>query len=472
MFKRLMIGLVAVGLAVILTAEAAHAYSVARRRSVGVTVTFGSDTDLTNDGFNFAARVFGLPADDGGRCGEVKGELYCGTGGFEAAIRACNIATGDSAAIVLALDKDTIAPGSLYFYKDSGVPHYFTAEEVNFDVQGFGQRLELRYFASRATLNNPGIISLPIGDGLKTAGIHQIEDPNFLLRDYVGTWDATDGKFLPSDGYGINGENFISKVPVKPLWGTDLDPIVGKTVCAAVHHDQIKGDTLKGNYLGLAAFKVLSRSESFIEVEIMDAFDVCGGLLYNETELVVGSAGECKPVVKDVVWAPAPYTSGGVLDPDTFPEVKGLISCSLNVLNEEYPGAGGKTEAFAYVCKGTAEVVLNTLNGIGQDLCDKLWPDDITYFTDFIPTNRGGGGDYAEWAFTLRVTPDSNLPVSEQERICGDGEVEGVDYTKLSRYGCLDLVRLKTDNSNSLADDIFTCYGCGQAPWGVDGTLP
>ena len=83
MFKRLMIGLVAVGLVSIFIAEAANALVFSRRRSVGVIAKFGSDTDLTGATFN--ARIFGLPADADGRCGEIKGTSYCAQDGEDSA---------------------------------------------------------------------------------------------------------------------------------------------------------------------------------------------------------------------------------------------------------------------------------------------------------------------------------------------------------------------------------------------------
>ena len=69
MFKRLILGLLAVSLLAIWTSEV-HAWAwPTNRRSVGITVTFGSDADLTpqpgSDPETFTARIFGLPADTG-----------------------------------------------------------------------------------------------------------------------------------------------------------------------------------------------------------------------------------------------------------------------------------------------------------------------------------------------------------------------------------------------------------------------
>ncbi|MBW1790460.1 MAG: hypothetical protein JRK53_28275, partial [Deltaproteobacteria bacterium] len=171
MFKRLMIGLFALSLAAIWVSEA-NAYSSRRRRSVGVTVIGGQGGDT------FVTGVFGLPADEGGNCGEVRGELYCAENGSDEARQDCNIATGDSAALVVVLDKDAISAGI--------PPNHFTEEEVNFYIKAFGQREQLRGFATRAFSPDPAvfIIDLPAGKNSKTAGWHLITD--------LSTWNEGD----------------------------------------------------------------------------------------------------------------------------------------------------------------------------------------------------------------------------------------------------------------------------------------
>ena len=264
MFKRLMIGLMAVGLVTIFIAEVAHARGSRLRRSVEVIVVGES----ANSGHTFLTGIFGLPADENGSCGHVRGEVYCAQGLDPEDILACDISTGDSAALVVVLDKDALAPAI--------PPNNFTEYEVNFDIKDFGQREQLREFLERAYSSDSSsfIIDLPVGKNINKAGWHLITDisgwndggsisDDAALRKYVGEWDGL-GKFIPADGFGINGEKELNRddVIVEPLWGDEFDDIVGKTICAAVHHDEVKGDNLKGNYLGLAAFKVRSISDS------------------------------------------------------------------------------------------------------------------------------------------------------------------------------------------------------------------
>ena len=95
MFKRLMIGLLALGLVTIFIAEAANAWSIRLRRSVAVTVVGEEVEDI---GSEFTTDIFGLPADDTYGCGEVLGDVYCSD--VENDITVCDYSTGYSAALV------------------------------------------------------------------------------------------------------------------------------------------------------------------------------------------------------------------------------------------------------------------------------------------------------------------------------------------------------------------------------------
>ncbi len=421
MFKKFMIAMVAIGLISIFLAEAASAVTVRRRRSVGVT--FYSDNPGT-----FVTSVFGFPAGDGYNCGDILGELYCATNDTEAARLACDIATGDSAARVLVLDKDAI--------RDGVPPNFFTKDEINFYIKDRGQREQLKGFATRASSADPAVfvISLPTGKK-NNAGFHALTDESLVewkdcgegctlsdndaLRRFVGTWDSAAGKFIPDDGFGINGEEFIHKVPgVEPLFGPDLDELVGETICAAVKHSQVKGNPLKGPYLGLAAFKVLSRSGSLVKVEVLDADDVCGLPLYIKTPLVGegGAGGEGQCLVSDADVAPT-----AIVFAPAFPDGE------LRAGEGKFPAVPGTLEWDGTQWKQTVEITLD--DAVGQALCEEVYSGnpDVT-FVDFIPVNRGSG-DYADYAFIGLTESDDNPDVADLKK-CKEGEEGG------SRYNC------------------------------------
>ena len=425
MFKRLAIVLVVVGLVSIFIAESANAIAIRLRRSVGVTL-------ISDNPGTFVTSIFGFPGDEddeGYKCGEVLGELYCASNGTEEARLACDIATGDSAARVLVLDKEAI--------RDGVPPNFFTKDEVNFFIKDRGQREQLKGFETRARSTDPAVyvISLPTGKK-NNAGFHALTDESLAewkdcgegctlsdsdaLRRFVGTWDSTEGKFIPDDGFGINGEEFIHKVPgVEPLFGPGLDVIVGETICAVVKHSQVKGNTLKGPYLGLAALKVLSRSGSLVEVEVLDADDVCGLPLYIKTPSVVDAVpeGEGQCLVSDATVAPT-----AIVFAPGFPDGE------LREGEGKFPAVAGELEWDGDQYKQTVEIKLD--DTVGQALCEKLYQKedypDVT-FVDFIPVNRGSGL-YADYAF-IGLTESENTDVADLKK-CKEG-VEGG-----SRFNC------------------------------------
>jgi len=453
MFKRLMIGLVAVGVVAIFIAETANATVSRRRRSVGVYFEYTIETGPSHDGHYFTTGVYGPPAQEGTDCstgcGQVWGELYCAPPPIEgdttgANITACEAATGGSAALVAVLDPDAL-------------PDFFTPDDYNFGVKAFGQRLELSYFVA----NEGDTISLPAGNKKNDAGFFFIADPEFSLRDFVGTvvgWDADLEKFIPTDGYGINGEQFLQDVPLEGKYGDGLGIIDGKLICAVWRHDQVKwqGDSLKGNQYGLAAFYATYNAvDKTVEARIMDVYDVCGGLLYNDVEAGVADADqntyECG-VVEEVVFAPAPYEEGGItLEEDAFREKVGTITCN--------------DTAYPYSCRGSAEVELNPT--YGQNLCDKHY-DDSTY-VDFIPIDNECGTyaftGYARYYGNCEpgapgCNPLSNSFVND-EVICSEDPTGQGDGSIFLQYECLGL------ETFTPPIEFPTCVGLGQAPWKV-----
>jgi len=441
MFKRLMIGLFALSLAAIWISEANAVTRSIRRRSVGFTVQFQSEVDRTGE--YFGVGIFGLPAENiGCGCGEVRGNLYCPEDDTPEALLACKAATGDSAALVVALDPDAI-------------PASFSKEDFNFFLLDFGQRQELLFFESNFTPGSFNTISLPAGTR-KKPGWHVITDTNFSLRDYVGTWDTAEGKFIPAEGYGTNGEENIQNVSLDSYYDKNISNLEEKTICALWHHDQIKGDTLHGNYYGVAAFKThhYDESSNTMEVEILNAYDVCGGLLYNDPD--AGEAEteyECN-VAKDVVFAPAPFTCNDstILEKGTFPEAGAEINCHWD------------ENLSKYKCIATGEVQLD--QSTGEQLCEEKF--GTPYFGTFIPINNGCGDyaftGYVDYLGDCNPNPQGNgdntcTPINIPELTdtikCGDFlDNQGDPF---AQYGCVSILR------NQLPD----CFGCGQLPWQV-----
>ena len=450
MFKRLMIGLVAVGVVVIFIAEAANATPSRRRRSVGVSFEFPSNTDLT--GHYYATGVYGLEAKDceadSTRCGEIRGTLYCAEADNYAAKSACYAESGVDRALVAVLDPNAI-------------PDFFTPEDHNFPYKAQGQRLELYYFDQNGPPGDTNhVIDIPAAKKRNRAGWHFIADPGFDLESYRGTWDGGLGNFIPADGYGINGEQNLEGVPLVSKYGADLASIDGKVICAVWHHDQVKwqGDSLKGNYYGLGAFFAsYDEVSNTVTARLMDAKEVCGGQLYNDVNAGVAESDDsyqCQ-TTEDVVFAPAPYyTSGGItLEVDAFPEVVETITCD--------PVGDG------YNCWGVAEINLDPVTG--QDLCEKHFKDDYPdiSFVDFFPINNECDEafyGYVEYYGTCNpenpiCTPTTLLEVTDKV-YCSEEFVAGGGSDKFLLYDCSDTTADPAD-----------CVGLGQSPWAVGEAL-
>ena len=449
MFKRLMIGLIALSLAVIWVSEAAATYWVGRRSAV-VTVTYESAVDQTGSvTVPFTTGIFGLPPDADGNCGEVRGELYCAQNDSTAAIAACEAATGDSSALVAVLDPDAL-------------PNSWPQEYYNFDYKEFGQRLELARFLELGPSMYPNTvktIKLPAGTK-KAVGWHFIKDVTMwqngdsltvseALKRYTGNrWDSTLGKYIPEDNFGVNGEDYLMNIPLEFYYGADLSKLEGKTVLAAWRHDQVKwqGDSLKGNYYGLAAFKVLSYIETSneVEVEVMSVREVNGRILYNNPLSGTTASGSDEfPCLESeaVVFAPYPYNSTVFVDAFYANTATAEVTCTGDVTS-------------GYACQGSVEVVLN--RDTGQELCEAKNPDvDGVYFVDLIPINRSP--DKNAFMGTIESIP-GNPDLLELK--CKEGSVDGgSSNVKFSRYDCMPLIS---------DEEIPDCAGFAQKPWAVN----
>jgi CSLREA domain-containing protein len=186
---------------------------------------------------------------------------------------------------MLAIDKDSIDNGR--------PPNNFSKAAVNDGSARIGLRTTLPAFAGanvgrRLTLHT-GAVGSEGWFALKT-----------VPASWVSTGPTTDGlrNYLlagPGLGSGSNRERFLDKVPnVTPLRATGLKRLVGEWVCAVVYDDDVSINyapltgSLKGDNLGVVAFKVLSvtRLTGFgssalpkVEVEVGDRNAACGAVL-------------------------------------------------------------------------------------------------------------------------------------------------------------------------------------------------
>jgi hypothetical protein len=228
----------------------------------------------------------------------------------------------------------------------------------------------------------------------------------------VGEWVAAAGKFIPYEGFGINGDQYLQNLPgLTQIWGANLANLVGHIACIATHFDQVKGDDLHGKYRGLFAAKFLSATNSSVTIEALDSDDVCNLSLYNGINGTETEQEVCK-VIDAVVFAPAP------------------CDAAEESVDAFIPERDGEIELIGSVYKDTVEVELDATTG--QTFC----PGGYT-FRKFIPKNRGGTGIYADWAFIGTVVSDN--PDLVEQVICGDGVPGGVDGVEYSRYGCVPL---------------------------------
>jgi hypothetical protein len=454
--KRLMIGLLAVGLAVIWASEA-DARTSRRERSVGVYFEFFSVTNLNGD--YWATGVHGLEAETcspySTRCGEIRGTLYCAEDNTYAAKSACYAESGVDRALVAVLDPDAI-------------PKSFTPEDHNFPFKEQGQRLELLDFVENGPpVNTDYETVLPAGTKKNRAGWHFIDNPLFDLESYRGNWDGALGKFIPAGGYGINGEEHLQGVSLESKYGADLGAAIdGKIICAFWHHDQVQwqGDSLQGNYYGISAFYASYDSVSnTVIARYMDSKEVCGGQLYNDVNAGVAESDSYQCQFKeDVVFAPAPYTSGGItLEVDAFPEVVETITCDPVV--DPVLGDG-------YNCWGVAEINLDPVTG--QDRCEKHFKDDYPdiSFVDFIPINNECGKAFQGYVDYYGICNPENpsctpIPLTDvtDNVYCSEEVVAGGGSGAFLYYDCIDTLNPPAD-----------CVGLGQSPWaaGEAATCP
>jgi hypothetical protein len=424
MFKRsLLIGALIISLGMLYSNTAfAQGGWLFNKWSVGVTVICD---ECTAEGDTFVADIFGLPADEGvDNCGTVKGDLYCTLSGYPA--DSCALETGFSDALVLAADLNLIKPKTK--------PYKWTDYEVNSDLAAKGFRGQLRIFANTyAISNDPAVftIELPTGESFNKAGIIGISqatvdywktvgptysDDNAALRAFVGDWDGN--LFIPHDGFGINGEQFLKNLPsLIQIWGADHQALVGHQACIVVHTDNLLGDDFVGNFRGTIGARFLSATDSSVTFEALDADEICNLHLTNDiagitTAAVANTTASGCYVAEDVVFAPAPCDAVTYTD-DAFPAQEGTISNISGVF------------------KDTAEVELDTA------FAD--CPAGATLYK-FMPKDRGTG-TYADWAFigTIESGELNDELDLDVKVICGEtipGGIPGVEY---SRYGCVPL---------------------------------
>ena len=187
---------------------------------------------------------------------------------------------------VLVIDEESLA-------KDAE-PNGFSEDDVNEAIADIGLRAQLPYFKANVGRR----ITLHTGE---------VGDEGwFALKTIPSSWDAagptSDGlrnyiEAGPGLGSGGDREALLDKIPdVTPLRATGLRQLQleGVPVCAVVYkgnvsinYDPLEG-SLKGDNLGTVAFEVLSvtrltghssSSLPMVQIEILDADAVCGGVL-------------------------------------------------------------------------------------------------------------------------------------------------------------------------------------------------
>ncbi len=210
-----------------------------------------------------------------------------------------------AASTFLIIDEESIGKGS--------PPNSFDEADVNEDMTDIGLRTPLPFFAGANVGLTITLHTGEVGDegwfAVKTIPDSWGSTPDDGLRNYL---DAG-----PGLGSGGDPEALLDKIPdVTPLRATGLKQLVGQRVCAVVYkgdvsinYDPLDG-SLKGDNLGTVAFEVLSvtRLDGFsssslpeVEIEILDADDVCEGSLTLFTD------------------APEPISSSEPLDVDPSP---------------------------------------------------------------------------------------------------------------------------------------------------------
>jgi len=245
-------------------------------------------TDIDNDGFNI----------EGGACGLVDcndGDSSINPDALEVCDNQDNNCDGVNneggvcvePALFLLIDEDSIDNGS--------PPNFFSDVAVNDQKAGIGLRAPLPAFDVPNVGERLILHTGEVGDegwfALKTIPPSWAEtDPtDDGLRNFVGV-----GNLLgPGLGAGTDPEALLDKIPdVTPLRASGLKLLEGQQVCAVVYDSDISmnygplSGGLKGSNLGIVALKVLSvtlltgfSSSSLpqVEVEILNAIEVCGG---------------------------------------------------------------------------------------------------------------------------------------------------------------------------------------------------
>lgn len=185
-------------------------------------------------------------------------------------------------ATFLVLDSETIDNGT--------PPNFFVGTEINDDIKSTSQRSFLRFFNDPANIGNEiDLYSGQVGD-----------EGWFALKTIPATWngagptaDGLQNYIQAGPGLG-DGEDLLDNVPdVTPLRAEGLSALVGQTVAAIVHDGDVGINygpltgSLKGAYLGLVAFEVLSVTTHpdggsvlpVVHIKIVDPAPVFAGTL-------------------------------------------------------------------------------------------------------------------------------------------------------------------------------------------------
>lgn len=186
-------------------------------------------------------------------------------------------------AVFLVIDEESIDNGNL--------PNNFSETDVNDQIARRDQRAPLRFFALNAN-REIDLFTGSVGD----EGWHALTR---IPTSWISAGPTSNGarNYLQA-GPGLGGrdnDDLLDKVPdVRPLRGTGLAMLTGRTVCAIVKDGDVSTNysplmaSLKGEALGIVAFDVVRavrRTDGStsdlprVTIRIRDAAAVCGGQL-------------------------------------------------------------------------------------------------------------------------------------------------------------------------------------------------
>ncbi len=279
---------------------------------------------------------------------------------------------GSAQPVFLVIDEDSIDNGS--------APNFFSDADINDNIADIGLRAVLPYFAN----NIGGVITMNTGE--------PGDEGWFSLETVPASWDAagptSDGMsnfFQAGPGLGTpdsqgDREALLDKIPdVTPLDAAALQGLVGQTVHAVVFDSDISMNysplegSLKGDNLGVVAFKVLSVTAQGggqlpqVQVQILD-FSQGSGSASNRVSQVDHQTG----AVVEIMSLQRSYSAVASTDGQTFYGISGNDLYRIDSINqtESLVGQMSNTDALALEFASTTlscfDSAINRLQALSQ----------------------------------------------------------------------------------------------------------